>query len=379
MNRPASEPEGPPFELVDVIRDFLAAHRRLEQLFAAAHGGRLRFAEVRDLVGDGRESLLFRLKERCHALFRVRVAGTGLETPRQALFDLAVGSLFHETMKLRENLYQQEVYGPQVRALRDRAAPESRALIADFEKLLSGAGERAAEALRESEALLGHTRAQFRLLLMDLQSEPLIARTLVAQRTSVETVFRDGLDALLGDVYGSPAEGWIAAARSWLRSACFAEALEALAEAERRIPAHEGLSRLRAYAEGMEAFRAGDYERSLERLEQWVGAGPGPDEAEAVGLARAVLPRLSRLVDRAAHREWLQRARRLVEALPAWPSDAETPPVPDPRGDREGPPGTPDPAPGAGRSAAGGTGPEADAPPPAAVASGAKGGARRRS
>ena len=73
---------------------------------------------------------------------------------REALFDLAVGSLFHEAMKLRENLYQREVYGPRVRALRSDAGEENEALFDEFEKMLGAVAQRLDEGLRESETLL---------------------------------------------------------------------------------------------------------------------------------------------------------------------------------------------------------------------------------
>ena len=57
-------------------------------------------------MGDGEDSVLFRLKERCHALFRGGEQPSEVVMRREALFDLAVGSLFHEAMKFRENLYQ---------------------------------------------------------------------------------------------------------------------------------------------------------------------------------------------------------------------------------------------------------------------------------
>ena len=83
--------------------------------------------EVKALAGDDDGCCLFRLKERCHALFRPRETGSRVRMRREALFDLAVGALFHESMKFRENLYQREVYGPRMRALRSDADAESRA------------------------------------------------------------------------------------------------------------------------------------------------------------------------------------------------------------------------------------------------------------
>jgi len=80
--------------LVDIVREFLSVHGLLRRLFERHHAGSLRFEEVQALAGDNESSPLFRLKERCHGLFRAGEVGGA------ALFDLAVGSLFHEAMKV---------------------------------------------------------------------------------------------------------------------------------------------------------------------------------------------------------------------------------------------------------------------------------------
>ena len=107
--------------LVDTLREYLEVHERLVELFARFRSGGLAFDSVRDLCDDSPNSPLFRLKERCHALFR---DGERSDAPvrREALFDLAVGSLFHEAMKFRENFYQLVVYAPKVRSLREAGA-----------------------------------------------------------------------------------------------------------------------------------------------------------------------------------------------------------------------------------------------------------------
>ena len=88
--------------LVEVVRDFLEVHQLMRRIFAQFRSGELGFDELGELVSDDERSVLFRLKERCHALFR---PGNGVRaaTDREALFDLAIGSLFHEAMKFREN------------------------------------------------------------------------------------------------------------------------------------------------------------------------------------------------------------------------------------------------------------------------------------
>ena len=94
------------FGLVDIIRDFLAVHDRATRLFDRRDRDGLRFEDVRSWVGEDAKSDLFRLKEACHAIFRPAVDTGATDMRVGALLDLAVGSLFHEAMKLRENLYQ---------------------------------------------------------------------------------------------------------------------------------------------------------------------------------------------------------------------------------------------------------------------------------
>jgi hypothetical protein len=282
--------------LVELVRDFLSAEQALRAVIAGQRAGQLGFRDVQRLVDDSESSALFRVKERCHALFR----GGDSHAPsaRQALFDLAVGSLFHEAMKLRENLYQVEVYGPRIRALRKAGDAGATELLAEFERLLTATEQRLGEAFNETEALLDHTRAQFRHLLRELREEVLIARTLFASRTAVEQVFAGGIDALFAEVYGSAADGYVAAARSFLTSAYFEEAIEALVEAERRTPdRREDLRDLASYAEGMQAFVKGDFKTSLTSLARWADSSPPSEMKQFADLALSALARLPQLVE----------------------------------------------------------------------------------
>lgn len=301
--------------LVYIVRDFLVAHQDLRRFFASLRDGSLRFDEVETLVGDSERSVLFRIKERCHQLFREHRAEADAVVRREALFDLAIGSLFHEAMKLRENFYQQEIYGPRVESLRDEAGEEARELFAEFERILRGAGVRLGEALAETEALLELTVRQFRLLLIGYRNNGLIARALIEQRELVDAVFPEGLDALLADIHGEAADGYVVAARSYLKSSSFSRALPALAEARKRYEQREDLKRLSSYATGMQAFFDGRYEASLEALAEWVAAGPDESEQRHVALAVNALSRVGKLVSGAAADRLGSEARELLTRL----------------------------------------------------------------
>src|SRR5260221_8784882 len=153
--------------ILEILRDFVEVDRLVRGLARRHRAHGLRFPELAALIRDDESSVLFRLKERTHTLFRGPGSAVRGSTHREALFDLAVGSLFHEAMKLRENLYQREVYGPRVRALQTEAGEESKALFDEFEKMLGAVDERLNEGVRELEALAQQTPDQRPLLIAD--------------------------------------------------------------------------------------------------------------------------------------------------------------------------------------------------------------------
>jgi len=281
------------FVLVDILRAFLLADQSMRRIFARYREGALTFDEVQRLVGDDEGSVLFRLKERCHALFRGSERAPGIAMQREALFDLAVGSLFHEAMKFRENLYQKTVYGPKVRALRSQPGAEAEGIFQEFEKILAAAGVRLDEALHETEALLVHTRAQFRALLAAHPENGLVARFLVEERVLVEEVLGDELDDVLASIHGTAVLGYARAASSYLESGFFAPARRALAEALARDPGRADLLQLAAYAEGMDNYIDGKHRAAVDRLTEWAEAEGARERAELGDLAYAAVCRIA--------------------------------------------------------------------------------------
>lgn len=294
--------------LVDIIREFLAAHRLMRRLFDRYRRGELRFVELDALIGDHEESVLFRLKERCHALFRTDDDGSRQVRHQEVLFDLAVGSLFHEAMMLREDFYQREAYGPRMRELRSQAGDEAAALIREFERILSAS--RVDELVQEVEALFERTGEQLIRLLGAHRQEGLAARCLIENRMLVEEVFPEEFDALLGRLYGDAVAAYAFAGRSYLTSGYFGEAERAFAEAIARGGQRQELERLCTYARGMRAYRSGDYAESVSRLGQWLGDG-APADGELTELAQAAVSSIGKL----ARGEGSERVAADAEAL----------------------------------------------------------------
>lgn len=280
---------------VTIVRDFLRAHQLMRRLVARYRSSELRFEELEELVGDDDESVLFRLKERCHALFRSDLADSTLAVQREALFDLAVGSLFHDAMTFRENFYQREVYGPRMRELQSRAGEDSAGLFEEFEKILGAVSRRLEEGLEEAEALLDEMSGQLRLLLPLHRHNGFLARFLLEHARDAEDVLGGDFDALLVLTYGAAADGYRTAGRSYLASGYYAQALSAFRAAMERGGDPAELDPLAAFAAGMQAYLERDYARSVEQLSIWAGAAR-QDPPDAARLAHAVVSRVGQLV-----------------------------------------------------------------------------------
>ena len=301
--------------LVNIIRDFLAVHDRANRLFGRRGQGELRFEEVRSWVGEDSRSALFRLKEACHAIFRPSEEDDALDMKGGTLLDLAVGSLFHEAMKLRENLYQQERYGPRVRAFQGSADPETRELLSEFEKNLFLSAQRLEESVAEVQVLLEQTGKQLRRVMVESAADGITARSLCENQGAVEAVYPESLDSLLESIYGDAATGYFKAAISYLESAYYAEALAPLAEAHRRAPARVEIQGVAAYAQGMLAFFSRDYGGSVKFLAQWVGAGDSGIKPEWVKQALAGLLHIESLGPEEEGREVIAAAAELSSQL----------------------------------------------------------------
>ena len=238
--------------------------------------------------------MLYRLKERTHALFRMPRGEAREPTHREALFDLAVGSLFHEAMKLRENIYQKEVYGPRVRALHSDAEEDSKALFDEFEKMLGSVEARVSEGVHELEVLAQRTADQLRLLIAQPPDDGAI-RFMTERPDEVERVFGVPLEDQLELMCGSVADAMAQAGRSYLASGFFASAASRFERAIEHGGPDEEIAALRDYARGMEAYVGRDYAGSVQRLARWAAAGP--TDPELAKLARDAVASIVQLAE----------------------------------------------------------------------------------
>jgi hypothetical protein len=299
-------------DLVDIVRDFTTVHRAMKQLFASYRSDELKFEDLRELIGDDEQSVLYRLKERCHALFRPRDAASPLSTRGEVLFDLAVGSLFHEAMKFRENFYQQEIYGPQVRALGADSTEEADVLFREFEKILANGSERLSEGLQETEILIEQTADQLRVLLSEHANNGFVARFLLENREQVDEVFGFSLESLFCEIEGSARAGLELAGRSYLDSGFYREAELTFAAAIDSDGDAVDLERLSQYARGMAAYLAGNFAECVSRLAKWFDGG-AVNEENLLDIARAAVSKIDQLAEGDDSERVIAEAVALVE------------------------------------------------------------------
>ena len=225
---------------------FLRSRAKLDELIK--DNPQVPFDDVNAFV----EGDLFYLKEDCHALFR------GPEGPGEeehltagALFDLLVGSLFHTMMKIKENTYQIERYGPRYAALRKAMrGPDAPEHGADFLRVGERAMQRARRAVqqdfkhagelfREAAEVLHH-------VLRENYDNPLLVRTLLGNQADVEAVYgKRTLDDLLSEMYGGRlAEALLVAARDLLEGGWHDRARERCQQSLRLDPDNRDAAQL---------------------------------------------------------------------------------------------------------------------------------------
>jgi hypothetical protein len=305
--------------VVELVREFLWAHLLARKQIERFRSGELQFAELTELVGDDEASALFRLKERCHELFRPGPGSSRAAVRREELFDLAVGSLFHEAMSFRENFYQREVYGPRVRALRSEAGED--ALFREFEKILGTADGRLEEGSQEVEALLDRTREQLAELLVENRTNGHLARYLIERGPLVAQVFGAELDEILARIHGGAAAGYELAGRSYLSSGYYGEGEGALQSAVARGGERASLLPLCAYARGMAAYLKGAYAECVQELRAWLDASAAP-EAPLASLAQSAVARIRRFAQGDGQAALVSEAGALHDGLAAVPARA---------------------------------------------------------
>lgn len=256
--------------MAQIIRDFMEAYVLTSRIRGRLRNEDLEFSWIERLVGEAEDSTLYRLKEECHALFRLDGGRSRVELQAEELFDLAVGALFHEGMKFRESYYLTTAYGPRLERMMAEGSA-SGPLAEAFRRVFDAGRRRMLESESEVADLFRETRDQLLILMRQMPPSGAVARSLVEDPERTETVFGIPLPTLLEQIYGSSHHGFKLAVESLIENGHFAEAASLLTREE--LGNGDYSQAARVFAQGMARFYAGEPQAALDALGRWIAQG----------------------------------------------------------------------------------------------------------
>jgi tetratricopeptide (TPR) repeat protein len=255
-------------EIVEIVKGFLKSALIFADVVQGYHQGNLKFSTVENLVDTARSNPLFELKERCHALFRYNDSGCN---GQEKLFDLTIGSMFHEAMKLRENQYQLEVYGPRYLELEKRlSTPLLERELHGFQKIKLRAEQGLKEGMEDLKELFYDVKEQLLELLQEYSKNRLLIRFLLENRVLVQRVYgKRGPEKIFALMFkGGIDEAYWAAGNSYLESQYFDMAHRVFKKALRRHPENEMLKFICQFSSGASSYYSSDYQKALQKFKK---------------------------------------------------------------------------------------------------------------
>jgi len=215
----------------DVLRDFCLASSELEKRFQEYdQTGLVDFESLRDLTGQEMDKgLLWRLKDTAHHLFRI--------DPEDVLIgkflDWALGYIFHETLKLKEDAYQQQNYAPWFKDLQRREMPEpEHRYCHELLQVLFQTRESIEREVKRIRFIVQQCQGMIPVYYHRHRNNALLARFLFNQDDLVRGVFKDGYAALIEGIYeDAPEHMYLLAAQSLRQGGWNRDAQKALGEA----------------------------------------------------------------------------------------------------------------------------------------------------
>ncbi len=242
-------------KVVEIVRHFLLAFRTFRQIYEEYQKDSLCFSGLAKLADDRGQSILYTLKEDCHSLFRRNEMGV---SEKEQIFDLTIGTLFHMAMKMREDLYQLEFYGPKVSRLSEKKEePQEKGnLIPQFQGLISRARSSLKEGMEEMDLLLMGVLPQFQNLLREYRENGLLIRFFLEEEDLLREVWGErAWETLLDPIYGADsAHPDRLAGESYFQSAFYSRASQAFSRALEKNPADEEVQFMHLLSHGLDQF-----------------------------------------------------------------------------------------------------------------------------
>ncbi len=226
-----------------VVQDFLKTGDVLKNLESAYKEKRPIYAHLHELVGEPQEKgVLWRLKDRCHQIWRNEGMGKEAES---FFFDWMIGAMFHEAMKLKENSYMLERYAPSYEiALRELIDEEE---SENCRRFFRETVRDMARGMERIKCLFRNAAARLRHLVRQEKGNGILIRLLLEESDQVEEYLSSDDGPLLIWLFPDGVHNaFLVAGESYLEGGWYAEARLAFEEALRIKPdcreAQNGLS-----------------------------------------------------------------------------------------------------------------------------------------
>jgi len=220
----------------DLFKFFCQASEQLEEQFVSFdEDSTMSFDVLADLVGtELNKGLLWRMKDTAHHVFR--------NDPHSQLggkfLDWALGYIFHETIKLKEDAYQKQNYAPWFHKLHEGDLSESEKDITEqLFQVLNQTEQSMRREIDRIRFIIAKCRQLLPYYLHRYSDNVLLARYIFSQNELVRTAFKDDFDGLIFAIYGAePERMFILASESLRLGGWMEEAAQAVEKALRVNP-----------------------------------------------------------------------------------------------------------------------------------------------
>jgi tetratricopeptide (TPR) repeat protein len=254
-------------DLLEMVRRLLLAEAAFQEIFGKYTQGKLRFSDIGNWVDERGQSLLYKLKEQSHSLFRVGAKGPVRRN--EWLLDLAIGSIFHEAMKLRENIYQMEVYRPRYLQFKSKmgktAYDYERNYLQQFERIMSRAEQGVQEGMEETRSLFKDAVEQLIDFFKKNSANPYLARFLLEHQPLLQRVYGDRKAKEIFHIMFKKGllDAYFLAGRSYLQSGHYDLASLYFSKAFKMDPSDHELQFFMNFSLGMKAYYKNAYSKTM--------------------------------------------------------------------------------------------------------------------
>jgi hypothetical protein len=183
---------------IDLIKESIGVYEKCTECRSLFDSKNLCFANIEEFVDDRGKSHLFHLKEMSHELFR----NSNEASYKEKLYDITIGYIFHEAMKLRENMYQLEYYRPQRDINLHTLTDQEKKTVHEIGLLVNKAEVRLKEGFREIKVLLNELVGQLKDLIILYKNNYLLPRFIFENERSLKKIYgKKGFEYLLNMTY----------------------------------------------------------------------------------------------------------------------------------------------------------------------------------